>query len=91
MKSIFKFSTRRRFLWLLHAAAEAGHPFPSIPQACRCAPSTSVAVRWGSPMDSGHDSWVFDGKRLVVQCGPPSDGTMVYQPHEYYSYRYHKP
>ena len=23
--------------------------------------------------------------------GPPSDGTMVYKPHENYSYRYHKP
>ena len=28
---------------------------------------------------------------ILYNVGPPSDGTMVYKPHEYYSYRYHKP
>ena len=42
---------------------------------------------------SGVDGVVFHVEtwRKIYNVGPPSDGTMVYKPHEYYSYRYHKP
>ena len=57
---------------LFSAAAEAGHPFPSIPSTNRCAPSTSMAVRWGFAMDSGHDSTGFSRETLGGSMwGPP--------------------